>query len=181
MMMYLRVDQARMPERLARWNALMQEVIQRYQQYHVPLILLRKETPKGAVCQVFEKVNTGGVALTVFELLTASFAAGDNTFKLRDNWPERETRLRQHNVLRSIENTDFLQAITLLATRDPRVQALADSALVESAPGISCKRRDVLRLTISDYRKWACPVTEGFERAAKLLCALRIYDARDVP
>jgi hypothetical protein len=76
-MKYLQADPAMIQERLARWNALAQEVIQRYQQYQIPLILLRKETPKEAVCQVFEKVNTGGVSLTVFELLTATFAADD--------------------------------------------------------------------------------------------------------
>jgi hypothetical protein len=84
-----------------------QEIIQPFQQYQVPLILLRKETPKEAVCQVFEKVNTGGVALTVFELLTATFAA-DN-FKLRKDWADREKVLKQYRAIGSLENTDFLQ------------------------------------------------------------------------
>jgi hypothetical protein len=178
-MKYLQADPARMQERMSRWNDLVQEVIHRYQQYQIPLIILRKETPKEAVCQVFEKVNTGGVALTVFELLTATFAADD--YNLRDDWAIRDKRLRQRAVLRSIENTDFLQAISLLATRDRRLQALRDGTPAESAPGISCKRRDVLRLTIFDYRKWADRVTEGFETAAKFLHSLRIYDGRDVP
>ena len=50
-------------------------------QYKMPVILLGKETPKEAVCQVFENVNTGGVSLTVFELITAIFAMDD--FELR--------------------------------------------------------------------------------------------------
>jgi hypothetical protein len=33
---------------------------------------------------VFEKVNTGGVTLTVFELLTATFAADE--LDLRQHW-----------------------------------------------------------------------------------------------
>jgi len=41
------------------------------------VITLDKTTPKEAVCQIFENVNTGGVALTVFELVTATFAAED--------------------------------------------------------------------------------------------------------
>ncbi len=44
------------------------------QKYKVPVIELVKETPKEAVCQVFERVNTGGVALTVFELVLGSKA-----------------------------------------------------------------------------------------------------------
>ena len=45
-------------------------------QYTIPVITLDKDTPKEAVCQVFENVNTGGVSLTVFELVTAVFAHG---------------------------------------------------------------------------------------------------------
>ena len=40
------------------------EVIRTFEGYLVPTIVLRKECPKDAVCQVFEKVNTGGVSLT---------------------------------------------------------------------------------------------------------------------
>ena len=40
-------------------NKLTSEVISRFQQYQIPVIELKRETPKEAVCQVFEKVNTG--------------------------------------------------------------------------------------------------------------------------
>lgn len=178
-MKYLQADPALTQQRLTRWNELVQEVIQRFQQYQVPVILLRKETPKEAVCQVFEKVNTGGVSLTVFELLTATLAAEE--YNLREDWAAREKKLRQRKVISSVESTDFLQAITLLTTRDRRVQAIAAGTPPDNAPGISCKRRDVLRLTKADYLRWADRVTEGFERAAKFLNSLRIYDARDLP
>jgi hypothetical protein len=178
-MKYLQADPARLTERVARWNELVQEVVQRFQQYQVPLILLRKETPKEAVCQVFEKVNTGGVSLTVFELLTATFAADD--YPLRDDWADRERRLRQRKVLSSLENTEFLQAVALLTTWERRKHALAEGKPIDSAPGVSCKRRDVLRLTLNDYRRWADPLTDAFGRAAKLLHSLRIFDARDLP
>lgn len=52
--------------------------------YMLPVIIMKKENPKEAVCQVFEKVNTGGVSLTVFELLTATFAADE--FDLKTDW-----------------------------------------------------------------------------------------------
>ena len=41
-----------------------------FNSYMLPVINLTKRTPKEAVCTVFEKVNTGGVVLTVFELVT---------------------------------------------------------------------------------------------------------------
>lgn len=86
-MKYLQIDPATIASRLEIWNHLVQEVIQRIQQYQVPVIELKRETPKEAVCQVFEKVNTGGVTLTVFELLTATYAA-DN-YSLRKDWEDR--------------------------------------------------------------------------------------------
>lgn len=47
--------------------------------YQIPAIQLKKDTSKSAVATVFEKVNTGGVPLNVFELLTATFA-GDAAY-----------------------------------------------------------------------------------------------------
>ena len=132
-MHYFNADPAHFQERLARWNALMQTVIQRIQQYQVPLILLRKETPKEAVCQVFEKVNTGGVSLTVFELLTATYAVDD--FNLREDWFTRVKRFRQHRVLGNVENDDFLQTVTLLATYTKRTQSLREGIALDHAPG----------------------------------------------
>src|SRR5439155_2166883 len=114
-------------EKIQLYDQFEREVIKRFEQYQVPVIELKKETPKEAVCLVFERVNTGGVALTVFELLTASFAADD--FQLRDNWNVREQRLKgQHPVLRHLQSDDFLQAISLLVTQTPRPGAPAAAA-----------------------------------------------------
>ncbi len=156
------------------------EVIDRFKQYQVPVIELKKETPKEAVCLVFERVNTGGVALNVFELLTASFAAED--FQLRDDWNAREQRLKdQHPVLRSLQNDDFLQAISLLVTQTRRREALSTGATADSAPGISCKRKDILKLEVADWKAWADRVEAGFVRAARFLYAQKIFKARDLP
>lgn len=156
------------------------EVIKRFEQYQVPVIELKKETPKEAVCLVFERVNTGGVALNVFELLTASFAADD--FQLRDDWNAREQRLKsQHPVLRTLQNDDFLQAISLVVTQARRRQALASGTAEESAPGISCKRKDILKLDVGDWQMWADRVEAGFVRAARFLYGQKIFKAQDLP
>ncbi len=156
------------------------EVIKRVEQYQVPVIELKKETPKEAVCVVFERVNTGGVALTVFELLTASFAA-DN-FRLRDDWNAREKRLKsQQPVLRNLQSDDFLQAISLLVTQTHRRAVPDDSATTDKAPGISCKRKDILKLEVADWQDWADQVEAGFVRAARFLHGQKIFKARDLP
>jgi hypothetical protein len=156
------------------------EVIDRFKQYQVPVIELKKETPKEAVCLVFERVNTGGVALNVFELLTASFAADD--FQLRDDWSAREDRLKeQHPVLRNLQNDDFLQTISLLVTQTRRRDALRSETVEDKAPGISCKRKDILKLEVSDWQTWADRVEAGFVRAARFLYGQKIFKEWDLP
>lgn len=168
------------PEKIRLYDAFESEVIKRFEQYQVPVIELKKETPKEAVCLVFERVNTGGVALNVFELLTASFAADD--FPLRDDWNEREHRLKaQHPVLRGLQSDDFLQAISLLVTQARRRESLATGATADKVPGIGCKRKDILKLEVADWQDWADRVEDGFVRAARFLYRQKIFKAGDLP
>jgi hypothetical protein len=120
------------------------------------------------------------VALNVFELLTASFAADD--YQLRDDWNAREQRLKsRHRVLRNLQNDDFLQAISLLVTQARRREALATGATADSAPGISCKRKEILKLEVGDWKAWADRVEAGFVQAARFLHGQKIFEARDLP
>jgi hypothetical protein len=168
------------PEKIQLYDEFEREVIKRFEQYQVPVIELKKQTPKEAVCLVFERVNTGGVALNVFELLTATFAAHD--FQLRDDWNAREQRLKvQHPVLRNLQSDDFLQAISLLVTQTRRRDALAAGVAADKAPGISCKRKDILKLEVADWKAWADRVEDGFVRAARFLYGQKIFKARDLP
>jgi len=166
-------------EKAKLFDAFEREVIKRFEQYQLPVILLLKQTPKEAVCQVFEKVNTGGVSLTVFELLTATYAADD--FNLRDDWTAREKALHRKPVLRGVRNDDLLQVITLLATQQRRREAIAAGTPADGAPGISCKRKDILKLTLSDYKFWADAATTACERAAKLLYGQKLFSSSDLP
>ncbi len=153
-------------------------VIDRIKAYQVPVIIMRHETPKEAVCQVFEKVNTGGVSLTVFELLTASFAAED--YQLRQDWEQREQRLRTRPVLEGLQNTDFLQTVALLSTYEKRLEAESEGGSPDTWPGISCKRREILRLTVNEYQSWADRVERGFWDASRFLRRQYVYTARDL-
>lgn len=140
------------------------------QQYKIPVIELKKETPKEAVCQVFEKVNTGGVTLSVFELVTATFAAED--FRLREDWNARSDRLSDYDVLKAVGGTEFLQTVTLLASYK-RHRATG-------AP-VSVKRPDVLRLTLTEYRENADAVEAGLIRAVRLLNREKVFDLKNLP
>ncbi len=165
--------------RITHWKQFNEAVITQFVQYQVPTIQLVRSTPKEAVCQVFEKVNTGGVSLTVFELLTATYAADD--FNLRDDWADREKRFSEHRLLQRFEATDFLQVVTLLATRQRRLEHLVSDGSEDRAPAVSCKRRDILRLPLEDYQKFADIATQAVLDVVPFLHGEHIFDARDLP
>lgn len=151
--------------------------------YDIPAIVLDEETDKAAVATVFEKVNIGGLPLNVFELLTAMFAGDadyyDQTgedFRLNDDWKETQQKWAAHPVLAAVENTDFLQAISMLATRKRNIADTSDRP-----PAISAKREDVLKLTLTDYLQWRDPLREAFTWAATFLADRHIFAPRDVP
>lgn len=147
------------------------EVIVTFLQYKVPIIRLSKNTPKEAVCQVFENVNTGGVSLTVFELLTATFAA-DN-YNLREDWEQRRKKLEDVDpVLEGIDETSYLVAVTLLSSYRKHI---------DRGTAVSCKRRDVLNLSLDEYRNCADDVLGGLMLAAKLLHSQKIFETSNLP
>ena len=158
-------------QRKEKRDRLISDVIARFQQYQIPVIELKRETPKEAVCQVFEKVNTGGVSLTVFELVTATFSA-DN-FRLRDDWAQREKQMKTLSPLTDVSSSDFLTAAILLSTWERHVS--------NQSVAVSCKRRDILRMTLPDYLNVADRLTAGFKGAARFVIRQKIFRAKDVP
>lgn len=153
-------------EVIKQFTELFSKVINPTQQYQMPVILLDKTTPKEAVCQVFENVNTGGVSLTVFELVTAIFAMDD--FQLRKDWEERKKKYFSGDLLSKVTATDFLTALTLLSS-------------FKSRRTVSCKKKDVLALTLDEYKKYADILCKGFSLAEKLLMEERIFSSADLP
>ena len=149
-----------------------QKILRPIQDYQMPVIQLTKDTPKEAVCQIFENVNTGGVPLTVFELVTATFAADE--YDLRADWNaiRRQFADKKLTVLKDITGANFLAAMTLLVT-------YKKSLVNESA--VTCKKRDILRLELSDYKANHDALVVGFESAAAFLSHQGIYSERDLP
>ena len=173
-----------------RLQAFSREIIDSIRYYQVPVITLGDDVPKEAVCQVFENVNTGGVALNVFELVTASYAA-DN-FQLRDDWygiRDKDGSVIQNGRLQKItaksplltkddegscvfEPSDFLQACTLYYRY---------FEFSNGGKALSCKKKDVLGMELSDYLHSADKVMDGLIEAAKFLQRQRIFSFRDLP
>lgn len=154
------------PTIIQQFTAFFTKIIMPTQKYSMPVILLDKETPKEAVCQVFENVNTGGVSLTVFELVTAIFAMDD--FALRKDWENRKEQYFTGDLLNIVTATDFLTALTLLSS-------------YKSGGTVSCKKKDVLAVKLTSYNKYADDLCKGFIEAEKLLKEERIFSSRDLP
>lgn len=175
------------PNKLTQFLAFQKQILQVFNDYQLPVIELRKETTKEAVCLVFEKVNTGGVQLSVFELVTAGFAA--EGYNLRDDWfgsdirqvSSRQKRLAEDALLTEVKNTDFLQAITLLSTYERKQADIAAGKQGKRVRPVSAKRTSVLELELADYQQWADALEEGFKQAAHFLRTQGFYTQKEIP
>lgn len=143
--------------------------------YAIPAIVLDDSTSKAAVATVFEKVNIGGLPLNVFELLTAVYAGdaeyyqehGDD-FRLNDDWTATKESLKAYPVLGGLENTDFLQIISLLAS-------------LHGPAATTARKDDILNLKLTDYLKWAPLARQALVWVAGFLDALHVHVAGDLP
>ncbi|MFJ2805055.1 DUF262 domain-containing protein [Kitasatospora sp. NPDC087271] len=173
----------------ALWDKFEACVLKQVDQFLVPTISLPANTAKEAVCSVFERVNTGGVVLNVFELLTATYA-GDRAyleetgkdFDLAAGWREIRTSLCQEHPMLGVADdfgqdgltsSDFLQAVALVYTYNRKLQRRASA--------VACKRKDLLNLPLADFRDLAPKLTEAFAWAGSFLARQCIFNAHDVP
>ena len=162
---YLKYWEESAQEKLELYENFKESALEHLQTYSVPVIRLGNKTPIEAVCNIFIKVNTGGIQLNEFELLTAKFAA--HGFDLRTDWKAKSEELLEKPVLSRLSEMDFIRAITLLATT------------ARGTPSV--RPRDIMRLTIDDYRDWADATADAFVKSIGVLHELKIFEAQDVP
>ena len=164
------------PAAMDKFNRFQSDVLDTISTYRLPVITMDKSTPREAVCKVFENVNTGGVSLTVFELVTATFATYE--FDLRGDWENGKRRIHaldkdiRTDVTESVDETAFLTTITLY-TGYKRKR--------ETGKPFSCKKKDVLDLRFEDYQANKEAVIAGFELAREFLLAQSVFRKRDLP
>ncbi|MFE3545558.1 DUF262 domain-containing protein [Nocardia sp. NPDC059177] len=171
------------------WAQFEGEVIQHIKSFDIPMITLGAETTPDAVCSVFERVNTGGVPLNVFELLTATYS-GDRTYEQQHNdyyrLPEVWTDIKKglataHPVFGYLDvgledgfaSSDFLQAVALVRTWNLKQD--------RPATAVSCKRRDLLTLPLEDFDRLAPAVRDAFAWVGEFLAEQCIVAPRDLP
>ncbi|MBT2386651.1 DUF262 domain-containing protein [Streptomyces sp. ISL-11] len=171
------------------WSRFEEQVLEHVRSFQVPMIKLAASTSMDAVCAVFERVNTGGLPLDVFELLTATYA-GDRAYREREGtyyqlpqvWQGIKAGLaEQHPVFGRMDvgvddglsSSDFLQAVALVRTWLRKQDGLGT--------GVSCKRRDLLELPLADFEKLAPLLTDAFAWVGAFLERQSIVRVTDLP
>ena len=74
---------------------------------HIPVVELRSDMPLSAICHIFEKVNSTGVPLDVFDLCTAILWA--QGFELNQRWETTRQTLQPQVRMQPLSGTYFLQ------------------------------------------------------------------------
>ncbi len=157
-------------------------------QYQIPAIELSKNIGKDAVATVFEKVNTGGLPLDTFELLTATFA-GDRAyyeetgkdFRLGEDWELTQAVIDEHPALHGLRNTDILMGISVLITLEKRTRDAARGVTGKKLSQTSARREDILSMELQDYRRVAPLMRRALPAVARHLRSLHIHNAPGVP
>lgn len=171
------------------WGKFDDLVLQQIRTFQVPMIRLAASTSMDAVCAVFERVNTGGVPLNVFELLTATYA-GDQEYvrrhgdyyQLPEVWREIKQGLTgtypvfgrpESGIENGLSSSDFLQAIALVRTWERKQSGLGTA--------VSCKRRDLLDLPLADFVRLAPQLADAFAWVGAFLEKQCIVSTNDLP
>jgi hypothetical protein len=130
-------------------DAIEERWIKNIDDYHFPVVTLSDQTEPDALCTIFETLNRTGVKLSVFELLTARF--WPHKINLRDLWENAKTG---NPIIEDFEVDPYyvLQGIALAARKAP-----------------SCKRGDVLNLSVKDIREWWPKIISGLATGLEIL------------
>lgn len=163
-------------EKLKEWDREVMPWIQRIRDYRFPVIELNKDMELHAICHIFEKVNSTGVPLTVFELCTAILWA--RGLKLNDMWVETKERFKRDHILRmqgDLEGAQYLQVISLMSTMD-RKRNNPNSRIA-----VNCRREELLRLKKDIVEDWWPTAAQAYRDASKFMESQGIIAQRVVP
>ncbi|WP_408931560.1 DUF262 domain-containing protein [Corynebacterium sp. YSMAA1_1_D6] len=135
--------------------------------YTVPMIRLSRETARSGIGSIFAQVNSAGLQMDVFDLLTAVFASEDPDFHLADDWAAAEKQLRVSPALDGIGRNEFLSAVSLLVSSEKG-----------NAGG---QREDILQLSLAEYREASKTLVITFKEVAEFLAERCILSLAQVP
>jgi hypothetical protein len=139
--------------------------------YTFPVTELTENMPLHAICHIFEKVNSTGVALDVFDLCTAILWA--DGFKLNEEWAKTRHKLAALLPMQPLSGTYFLQGLALLSSMDKKRSSQSGA--------VSCRKNDLMALKKATVVKWWPVLVEGYVEAAKFMTSEGIMSERILP
>jgi hypothetical protein len=157
------------------WDKLVKPWLDRIRLYPFPVVDLTPDLPLGAICHIFEKVNSTGVPLDVFDLCNAILWA--QGFFLNQKWKETNEMFKKRNILpmQLPVGTYFLMSLALLDSLDRKI------ANPQSSVAVNCRKQDLMDLTKRTVEKWWDVLVEGYTEASKFMANQGVIAERILP
>lgn len=161
------------------WGKLAQPWFQRLKTYRFPVVELDRNMPLGAICHIFEKVNSTGVPLDVFDLCNAILWA--QGFHLNEEWYGNKEKvgisqeLQKHLPMQKLSGTHFLQGLALLDSLD-RKRANPGTGIA-----VNCRKQDLMAMNRATVERWWPLLAAGYEEAARFMKEQGILSWRILP
>lgn len=139
-------------------------VYQTFMNYHVNVQVMDRDTAPEAISKQYEKMNTRGQDLGVFDLAIARFAP--HGFDLGKDWKRHRARLSSdtREVLSAITPKQFLHANLMVANHEFGRHA-----------------NDVLQLDLDDYKRLNDRVSDAFVETYNFLLEQGVFKKRQLP
>jgi len=173
----LATDLAAYKELSHKWDVLVRPWLDRIRNYPFPVVELRADMPLSAICHIFEKVNSTGVPLDVFDLVTAVLWA--KGYHLNESWDKTRLRFKEQHILpmqpQPLTGTHFIQSLSLV---DSLARKRADP---DGRVAVACRKQDLMALTRDTMEKWWAPVEAGYREASRFMSDKGILSERILP
>ena len=154
-----------------KWDRLVKPWLDRIRTYPFPVVELRADMPLSAICHIFEKVNSTGVPLDVFDLCTAILWA--QGYELNREWQTMKALLQPYLPMQPLSGTYYLQGIALL---DGLERKRANPTV-----SVLCRKQDLMALKKPAVERWWKVLAEGYKAAGKFMADQGILSERILP
>lgn len=157
-----------------KWDKLVRPWVDRIKTYPFPVVELKDHVPLGAICHIFEKVNSTGVPLDVFDLCTASLWA--QGFRLNREWEKlKKEKLAPRLQMQQLDGTHFLMGLSLLDSLDRKENR--SGGLVS----VTCRKQDLMMMKRQRVEQLWSVLVDGYCEAAKFMGEQGIISKRILP
>jgi hypothetical protein len=160
-------------EQRDKWDSLVSPWLDRIRDYPFPAVELYPNMPLGAICHIFEKVNSMGVPLSVFDLCTAILWT--QGFHLNEKWKETRSELERRVPMQDLQPVHFLQGLSLL-------DSLARKLTSSGAPvAVTCRKQDLMAMKHDALERWWDTLEDGYLESAKFMTNQGIISEKILP